>query len=180
MNNPIAEKLAELAKVYKTLPHKIAVTAVNFSKENFKRQGWLDNGLQRWAPRKKRGSRRTDNRAILVKSGRLRRSIRATSVTDSQIIIGTDVPYAQAHNEGGNQEVTQNVGAHARKAHSRKAYTTTGGRKVAAGVVKGHSVKAFTRKRKLNIPKRQFMGQSQALEIRIGRLIKKEFDEIMK
>lgn len=82
MNNPITEKLAELAKVYKTLPRKIAGTAVNFSKENFKRQGWLDNGLQRWAPRKKRGSRRTDNRVILVKSGRLRRSIRATSVTD--------------------------------------------------------------------------------------------------
>lgn len=169
MNNPIAEKLAELAKVYKTLPRKIAVTAVNFSKENFKRQGWLDNGLQRWAPRKKRGSRRTDNRAILVKSGRLRRSIRATSVTDEQIIIGTDVPYAQVHNEGGTGEVTQNIGAHTRKEHTRS------GRKVQATTVRAH-----TRKRKLNIPKRQFMGPSQALNKRVERLIKKEFDTVLK
>lgn len=169
MNNPISEKLAELVKVYKTLPRKIAVTAVNFSKENFKRQGWLDNGLQKWVLRKKRGARKTDNRAVLVKSGRLRRSIRATSVTDSQIIIGTDVPYAQIHNEGGTGEVTQNVGAHTRKEHSRS------GRKVQAA-----TVRAYTRKRKLNVPKRQFMGPSQALNKRVERLIKKEFDDVLK
>lgn len=180
MNNPIADKLAELAKAQKALPRKIAVVAVNFSKERFRQQGWQDKGLQRWMPRKKRGDRQTDNRAILVKSGRLRRSIRAVSVTGSRVVIGTDVPYAKVHNEGGTGEVIQKVGAHSRKAHSRKGYTTRDGRKVAAGVVKEHSVQAFVRKRKLNIPKRQFMGPSEALDKLVGDLIRKEFDDVLK
>lgn len=180
MNNPIVDKLAELAKVQKTLPRKVAVVAVNFSKDRFRQQNWINGAPKRWQPRKLKTKKKSDNRAILVQSGRLRRSIRATSVTGNQIVIATDVPYAQVHNEGGTGEVMQKVGAHSRQAHSRKAYTTRDGRKVEAGTVKGHTVRAFTRKRKLNIPKRQFIGPSEALNKQVGELIKREFDNAMK
>lgn len=168
MNNPIAEKLTELARVYKTLPRKIAVAAVNFSKESFRQQGWQDGGLQKWKPRKMTTGRKSDNRAVLVKSGRLRRSIRATSVTDRQIVIGTDVPYAQIHNEGFTGEITQNVGTHTRKEHTRS------GRKVQAA-----TIRAYTRKRKLNMPKRQFMGPSETLNRQIGDSIRQTFDDVL-
>lgn len=167
----------EISRMMKALPRKIAVVAVNFSKERFRQQAWLDNGLKKWQPRKS-GGKNSSKRAILVKSGRLRRSIRATSVTDRKIVIGTDVPYAQVHNEGGTGEISQNVRGHIRKEHSRKAYTTRNGRNVPAGKVQQHNVRAFTRKIKLNIPQRQFMGMSEALSKRIERAIKKDFEEL--
>lgn len=180
MTNPIVGKLAELANVQKVLPRKIAVVAVNFSKDRFKQQNWLDSATKKWEPRKSKTKKKSSSRAILVKTGRLRRSIRATSITDKQIIIGTDVPYAQVHNEGGTGEITQKVGAHSRQAHSRKSYTTRDGRRVKAGTVKEHAVQAFTRKRKINIPKRQFIGPSQTLNKQVGDLIKREFDTVLK
>ena len=63
---------AKLSQVLRNLPRKIAIVAVNFSKERFKQQAWLDGGLQKWQPRK---NSRDSKRALLVKSGRLRRSI---------------------------------------------------------------------------------------------------------
>ena len=57
----------------------------------------MDSALQSWRPRKKADT----GRAILVKSGRLKRGIRAIPLSNLQEIkIGNDVPYAQAHNEG--------------------------------------------------------------------------------
>lgn len=89
----------------------------------------------------------------------------AVSVTDKQIRIGTDVPYAQVHNEGGNGTITQNVRSHSRREHSRKACYRNG-RKVSACRVKQHTVRPYSRQVQVNIPKRQFMGPSKALNKR--------------
>lgn len=74
--------------------------AKNHFVRSFRNQGFTDQSLQRWQARKRvdRGVR--GNRAILVKSGDLRRSIRIVSKTLTSVTIGSDLPYAKVHNDG--------------------------------------------------------------------------------
>ena len=95
----LGKKAQELQKlVNKGLPRIIGNEVVNFSKESFRRQGWQDAGFKRWKPRKSK-SRKDRGRAILVKSGDLRRSIRK-SVQRKKVIISSNLPYAAVHNYG--------------------------------------------------------------------------------
>lgn len=75
---------------------------------SFRNQGFEDNTIQRWKPRKNeiaggiaRVSRKfKGSRAILVKTGDLRRSIRVISKNYNSVTIGSDLVYAQVHNDG--------------------------------------------------------------------------------
>lgn len=69
---------------------------------SFANQGFTDDNLEKWPDRKRddRLERGKPKRAILVKSGRLRRSIRKVVSRFSALLV-TDVPYATIHNEGG-------------------------------------------------------------------------------
>jgi phage gpG-like protein len=92
------------------LVNRVGVVAVNFSKERFVKKDWLDgSSRQPWAKRK-----RKDKGSLLVKSGRLKRSIRKISEGDFFVYVGTDVPYAQIHNEGGEVNKITNVRSHTR------------------------------------------------------------------
>ena len=90
----------------RTLPKQIGKTAINFFKTNFRRGGFVDRTLQIWEPRFKRISRtrisrRFKEKATLIKSGRLWRSLGVISATFSKIVLGTrGVVYARRHNEG--------------------------------------------------------------------------------
>lgn len=77
----------------------MANNAVNHFVKSFDDQGFTDENRIGWV---RRESRRDDNaRAILTKSGRLKRSIRVKSVNADKAVIGTGgVPYARIHNEG--------------------------------------------------------------------------------
>jgi phage gpG-like protein len=101
------------AKAYiKSIPKTIGKFALLEASNNFRNQGSESEAgaLQPWAPRKRadRARRRPRGgggpgiagRAILVKSGRLRRSVRIVSTTATSVTIGTDVPYAQGLQEG--------------------------------------------------------------------------------
>ena len=74
--------------------------ARNHFVDSFKKQGFEDKAIQKWIPRKKQDKRA--GRAILVKSGDLRRSIirGAISKTSLSVIIKTDLKYAAVHNFG--------------------------------------------------------------------------------
>ena len=153
------------------LPIVVGNEVVNWSKESFSKQGWTDNSFAPW--RKRKGNlKKGKGRAILVQSGRLRRSIRVIRATGNSVVVGTDVPYAKIHNEGffGTQSV---------KAHFRDKYRSS---KVGTGkmnksgsermkTVKSISgnipVKGYTRS--MNMRKRQFLGNSQLMMIRIKR-----------
>lgn len=67
---------------------------------SFRLQGFQDVNVDKWKPRKKQDKRA--GRAILVKSGDLRRSIRRESLNKARlsVTIATDLPYARIHNEG--------------------------------------------------------------------------------
>lgn len=78
---------------------KIGKRAENFYKDNFRRQGFLDSKVNKW---KRRKGNTDPGRAILVKSGTLRNSIRNTRNTDKRATIQTEgVKYAYIHNFGG-------------------------------------------------------------------------------
>ncbi len=76
--------------------------AVKESKLNFKRQGFMDRSVERWDDRKK-ADKNPKKRAILVKSGTLRRSITRLSTSAKRVKIGVKgkaAVYGGVHNAG--------------------------------------------------------------------------------
>lgn len=84
-------------------------TAVNHFSDNFKKQGFDNNGVEKWQPRKRkfyrtRSGKRVDDttRGILIGkgSGRLSRSLRKRRLTLLSGVITSPLIYARVHNEG--------------------------------------------------------------------------------
>lgn len=152
--------LNKLQKLRRNFPAMAGIEAVKFSKDRFVRKNWVGQSSEPWDPRK----RKAPGSLMVGKgSGRLKRSIRVTQTTANSVTIGTDVPYAQIHNEGGVIDKTVNV-----REHSRKR--------------KGRSEKVKSHRRKMNttIPKRQFIGESTMLLYRVERLMQLEMLKILK
>ena len=81
------------------LPTVIGNMAKNHYQQSFRRQGFFDMVLSPWAARKTKEKGRS--RAILVKSGFLRDSIKVIKATWNRIVIGTvGADYASYHNLG--------------------------------------------------------------------------------
>lgn len=83
-------------------PRAIGQLVVNFSRENWKKQGYYaDNSSNfvNWSKRK-RETRQSRGKSILVDSGNLRASVKQMKATPKQIIVGSTLPYADKHNEG--------------------------------------------------------------------------------
>lgn len=160
-------------KTLDKLPLIAANTAKNFFQDNFRRQAWVDNTTEPWKKRKP-GAKRDTGRAILTDTGRGKRSIRVISANWDNVTVGIDDPsvqkYMGAHNNGFRGTV--NVGEHSRTA-SRKVATRYGkkGQALKKGRIKirgaSHQVKAHTRK--VNVPRRRFIGNSAVLNRNINR-----------
>ncbi len=91
-----------LAKFKAELPRMTDVmltVAQNHSTENFAKQGFDDIGVQKWEPRK-RTRTRDIGKAILVQTGRLRRSLRKKRLNALSGVLFSPLPYAKRHNEG--------------------------------------------------------------------------------
>lgn len=166
---------AKVKSAIRTLPKVLANEAVNWSKDSFDRQGFLDETLEPWAPRKK-NKKRNAGKSILIQSGRLKRSIRVISSTDNSAVIGTDVPYARIHNYGGI--ITQ---------APRSETFTRNRRGKGRGLRKYQFVKGTTqgrgftyKARAIVMPKRQFMGNSVSLVQRLKEVGKKHLAEKLK
>ena len=160
----------KLAETLRELPPIIGNEAVNFVSENFDRQAW--NGVP-WQPRRnptKWGKRDDTGRSLLVKTGKLRRSIRISEITQHKVTItagGADVPYARAHNEGLSGLMEQNVNPFLRRGKKGEAIP----------------VKGFKRTINQNLPRRQFIGDEKSspeLARRIQETVKKEISKKFK
>lgn len=177
-----------LRETVRQLPSIIATEAVNFSKERFLAQNWIDNTTEPWKRRKgsKWGKKsEKPGRAILVRSGRLKRGVRKISVSANVVIIGNDVPYARAHNDGFRGEVKQHVKQHSRSITKRgitKKKELKRSTRIEWGRVKRGetTVKAFDRTIHQNIPRRRFMGKSAALIQRLERVGTAELNRCIK
>jgi len=154
---------AKLQTAVRSLPKVMGNEAVNFSLDRFKNQSWLDTTADPWKPRTKK-DKKNAGRSLLIQTGRLRRSVRVISIGETKVSIGTDVPYARIHNYGGT------IQRHARSETFLRNRLTRGANKgrfkkgVKAG--KGFSFKAGT----ITMPRRQFIGRSQALILRLTRM----------
>jgi phage gpG-like protein len=168
VRNQIASKARALRSRLLTLPIKIGDTAVLFTKQRFAQKNWIGNNVEYWRPRKKftrwGATPRNKGRALLVDTGRLRRSIRIMGKTATTVTVGSDVPYAKAHNDGFKGKATQRVTPHTRKL--KQGGTT--------------NVKAHDRTIQMNIPRRRFIGQSQYLSKQIQRIISSEIMKAIK
>lgn len=147
------KEIGQSTKLFQSLPRLAGNTALNFFKDSWSKEGFTDVRLERWPARKVNDGAR---RRLLVQTGRLRRSLRMTHTT-TRVVISTDVPYAQIHNEGGQVKGTVKV-----KAHTRQ----------------GRPVRAHNRKVDFKIPKRQFMGHSKLLDRRLELLVTRSLNQI--
>ncbi len=161
-----------LNRVYKRTPTLVGGTAVGFFKDRFRFQAWHDESRERW-PARKRKDKNRKKRQLLTKTGRLKRSIRVTSKGRNHVFVGTDVPYAEAHNEGFKGKVSQRVRSHSVKEHKRRSHTRDGSR-VRGQVVQAHKRSGHTKTVNQEIPQRQFMGESRFLNRRIEKVVEFE------
>ncbi len=159
METNFIKKLERAARAMDRIPKRAAVVAVNFSKERFVRKNWVDKTRKPWKSRK-----RKDRGSLMVHTGRLKRSIRVLHVTNNYVVIGTNVPYAKAHNEG--ETIKKKVVV---KAHNRR---TRSGR--------NSKVTAHPRQMNTQLPERRFMGNSALLARRIERLIERDLNNALK
>lgn len=153
--------IKELNKYLQSLPGEIlsdaadivAETATEYYKSTFRKKAFDGNP---WVPAKvpkKTGS-------LLIDSGAMLNSIRPAVVTPQRVVISAGngkVDYARAHNEGFRGTVA--VPAHTRKTKRKDV-----------------PVKAHTRK--TDIPRRQFMGDSEELNGRIHARIEGYIDSL--
>lgn len=146
----VIEKLkARLEKKMAELPPVLMNEGQRVFTENFKNESWEG---KRWQKRK--DSKNT--KPILIgRTRKLINSVRTSgrSATLQKIVWASYVPYAKVHNEGFKGTVTV-------KSFKRKSALGKLGAK--------YQVKQHTRK--INMPKRQFMGVGNVLR---ARLIKK-------
>lgn len=151
------------------VPVIVGNEAVNFSLDRFAAQNWVGTATQSWPPRKP-GAKRNNGRALLIDTGRLRRSIRVVSTTQTRVVIGTDVPYARVHNQGFRGVV--HVSAHTRKISGMQKFSSgKSGKFIQKKTFKGTAqVKSYTRF--MNMPRRQFIGNSPYLIAKINRSVK--------
>lgn len=151
-----------LEKGLGTLMPVIVNEAVNWTKQNFIRQGWPGASFEPWKARAP-NAKRNNGRGILIDTDRrLSRSPRAISVGKLSGSFGTDVTYAEVHNKGFDGIVTvQNY----RRRKFSKVRVSTGksdkpfaNKKMATG-----SVEVRSHTRHMRIPRRQFIGNSPVL-----------------
>ena len=159
--NPIKEFIRDYKRYTSSLTMRISQRALLEMKTNFARQGYdSDTGFKRW--RKRKNDKSLVNRAILIKTGRLRRSLRAAPLYQTARVV-TDVPYAEALNNGFRGTVTQNVKAHTRKKMGKLGVIKTTSRKKSTAIKFGKAqvgqthVKSFKRTMKVNLPARPFL-----------------------
>lgn len=169
----ILEAINQFDNTVPDLMKIIGNEAQNHFVKSFRNQGFTDDGLQSWKPRK-RG--KDPGRAILVKTGRLRRSIRKRTKGKYAVSIVSDVPYAMIHNNGGRIN----------KGFNRKilSFKSTGGfaktRTRQQRKEVSYQQQVTINEHQISMPKRQFIGDSEALarktkaklQIRIKRIFK--------
>lgn len=159
MPNNNAGEFDRLAGKYRnfkrTIPHKAAITMVNFFKRNFNVGGFVDVPFKRWKKSTYPGAR-----ATMVRSGNTRREIKKIQVSQSRVVVGiaNHNHYAKIHNEGGKILITPKM----RRFFWAK-YKETG-----KDYWKGL---ALTKKTHIDIPQRKFIGESKALEKTLDRML---------
>lgn len=187
----VRNKVDEVKRlVNRTIPIKVGNLAVRHFKDNFRKGGFVNNGLQKWKPAKRLSDGGTDagsNYATLT-SGR-NHLMNSTQYTPGvgAVRVFNNVPYALIHNTGGTTHPT--VTPRMRKYFWAMFFKTLG-IKPGSGVkvpellppeAERYKAMALTKKTTLTveIPKRPFIGESAELTAKIKTTIEKEIEKLV-
>jgi len=168
------------------IPRKAAIIAKKHFRQNFRDGGFTDDGLHAWK-KTRRQEAGSPYKPLTSERNHLMNSVDAVPAP-GQVTVVNPVPYARIHNEGGTIHTNPTVTPKMRKMAWAKAYSI-------AGVSKGDKLPkdlpeearkwralALTRKEKLNIkikmPRRQFIGDSKELRIKINQIVINKLNEI--
>ncbi len=183
--------------VNRVLPIKVGALAKAHFRENFRLSGFMNGGLRPWPATRRQ---QTGGKSAAANYGPLlsRRNHLFGSIGYKPgpgfVVIGTSLPYAAIHNDGGTVGPTvtlkmrkfawamyyRSLGSKGSK--GSKSSKGSRGKKGATVPAEAERWKALalTRKQKLNItiPKRPFIGDSQELNAAINRKIGEEMDKL--
>lgn len=98
--HPFSDMARRFRRFQRELPSRVSDIAVDHFRKNFQYQGLRvgPGSTEKWEPRK--DNTKGAGRAILVKTGRLRRSLKPRPTHDTARVVAS-APYAAIHNRGG-------------------------------------------------------------------------------
>lgn len=186
------------ALMRRTMPIRAGNLAKRHYQDNFRKSGFVNDGLHPWPKTKRQtaGGTAAANRhgPLLSTRNHLFNSVRYVP-GDYRVKIVNDVPYAPVHNWGGETSpaVTPKMRRFAWAMYYKtggKPKTGTKGRESAGkgqpGSVSPEAAKwralALTKKKRLHIriPQRQFIGPSRELEERIRADVETQIESVLK
>jgi phage gpG-like protein len=148
----------------------IGTEAVSHFKDGFVNEGFTDKSLEKWAPRNSKRFGSTNGQKVLSKTGDLADSLEFEKRGNTVVIL-TDKPYAQIHNEGGQMSVTPKMQAYFwamfYKAKENKDEEMM------------DQYKAMALASFIKIEKRQFIGDSAVLNNRITDKILRDLKRML-
>lgn len=153
------------------VPEIIGIEAVKHFKKSFENEGFTDKNLTKWAARKTKRFGSTNSQKTLVKSSELVDSIEYT-VQGTNIIIHTDKPYAQIHNEGGKIPVTPQM--------KKYFWAMNKTAKDMGDFDLAEQYKFMALAKEITIVQRQFIGNSEVMNNNIFAKIDKDLTKILK
>lgn len=170
----VLRRLAAAERYFENdVPVVIGVEAVKHFKESFQDEGFTDSSLKKWDTRKTKRLEGTNTQKILSKSSELGESI-DYRIEGSTVVIYSDKPYAQIHNEGGTIPVTEKMRGYFWSQYY-KAVDLTGDKEDELA----QQFKNMALAKTITIQQRQFMGDSQALIEKISNKIVRDLTRIL-
>lgn len=181
-------------EIEQLISRKLPVVAGKYAKQhfqdNFRQGGFVNGGLHPWPPAKRlsSGESGADSQYKTLMSSRnhLFSSINYTPGI-AKVTIFNDVVYAAIHNEGGtvHPKITPKMRRFAwakyyelkgRQKGTQNRTSQSAGNQPDSGEAEKWKRLALTKKETLtiNIPQRQFMGQSAELDAKISAYVEKE------
>ena len=163
----------QLVKLLRSFPITAGNLAINHFKDSFKDAAWEGKAWEKRKPNPFESN--AGSRALLVQSRALYRSIRRVEAGAGFVKIATDVPYAQIHNEGGTIVQTPTWKQRMFFSHASDKFFAS------KNTALGNQFAAMSTAKRLviKIPKRQFMGNSEALNAKIEKRLIQDFHDIV-
>lgn len=168
--------------IHRTLPIKVGNIAKAHFQDNFRQGGFVDGGLHPWqrTHRQQSGRGASSQYTPLMSSRQHLYGSISYAPANGTVTVGTSLPYAAIHNEGGDIVVTRrmkrffwakfreaNGDSWARKQNNPEAdFWHLMAQKPVGSVI--------------HIPRRQFIGESRELDKKTQDVIEKELDGILR
>lgn len=172
----LVEDIAGLADDFRKKARLASATAENYTFDAFKNSRWDKVDWKERKSKNKEDRRNPNKRALLIGSTRRLRSSIRVQLVGNEIHIYTDSKYGKIHNEGGIIDHPGGTPYIIRMRKSRGRHKFSKGMAIfvsksrAAGLI--GRVK-YTKPHKIEIPRRQFMGNSRELIAMIDRIFEK-------